>query len=149
MKKMILQFCRYLLPSAPAAALLSGCAFTNPPPLPLENPTNPEVAGSGAPPKSLLVADATTKAISERLRQVPAAAELPAMEHGGMEHGGMHDEGTKPQEQRQSGEASEEQQKPGGVYICPMHPEVTSDKPGNCPKCGMKLVEKGGGHEDY
>jgi membrane fusion protein, copper/silver efflux system len=26
------------------------------------------------------------------------------------------------------------------VYTCPMHPEVTSDKPGNCPKCGMELV---------
>ena len=24
-------------------------------------------------------------------------------------------------------------------YTCPMHPEVTSDKPGNCPKCGMRL----------
>lgn len=23
-----------------------------------------------------------------------------------------------------------------------MHPEVTSDKPGKCPKCGMALVEK-------
>ena len=23
-----------------------------------------------------------------------------------------------------------------------MHPEVTSDKPGKCPKCGMDLVEK-------
>lgn len=28
------------------------------------------------------------------------------------------------------------------VYTCPMHPEVTSDKPGNCPKCGMTLVLK-------
>ena len=27
-------------------------------------------------------------------------------------------------------------------YTCPMHPEVISDKPGNCPKCGMALVEK-------
>ena len=27
-------------------------------------------------------------------------------------------------------------------YICPMHPEVTSDKPGSCPKCGMPLVAK-------
>lgn len=28
------------------------------------------------------------------------------------------------------------------VYTCPMHPEVTSDKPGKCPKCGMTLVVK-------
>ncbi len=27
-------------------------------------------------------------------------------------------------------------------YTCPMHPEVQTDQPGNCPKCGMKLVEK-------
>lgn len=27
-------------------------------------------------------------------------------------------------------------------YTCPMHPEVIQDKPGDCPKCGMKLVEK-------
>ena len=25
-------------------------------------------------------------------------------------------------------------------YTCPMHPEVVMDRPGNCPKCGMKLV---------
>jgi len=26
------------------------------------------------------------------------------------------------------------------VYTCPMHPEVRSEKPGRCPKCGMDLV---------
>jgi hypothetical protein len=26
------------------------------------------------------------------------------------------------------------------IYACPMHPEVTSEEPGRCPKCGMKLV---------
>ena len=25
-------------------------------------------------------------------------------------------------------------------YTCEMHPEVISDKPGKCPKCGMNLV---------
>ncbi len=27
-------------------------------------------------------------------------------------------------------------------YICPMHPEVVSDRPGACPKCGMALEPK-------
>jgi mannose-6-phosphate isomerase-like protein (cupin superfamily) len=27
------------------------------------------------------------------------------------------------------------------VYTCTMHPEVRSDKPGDCQKCGMKLVK--------
>jgi FtsP/CotA-like multicopper oxidase with cupredoxin domain len=26
------------------------------------------------------------------------------------------------------------------VYACPMHPDVTSDQPGRCPRCGMKLL---------
>jgi uncharacterized membrane protein YraQ (UPF0718 family) len=27
----------------------------------------------------------------------------------------------------------------GGAYGCPMHPDVRSDTPGRCPKCGMRL----------
>lgn len=27
----------------------------------------------------------------------------------------------------------------GKIYTCPMHPEVTSNHPGKCPKCGMNL----------
>lgn len=28
------------------------------------------------------------------------------------------------------------------VFLCPMHPTYTSDRQGDCPICGMKLVEK-------
>ena len=31
-----------------------------------------------------------------------------------------------------------------GKYMCPMHPDVISDKEGNCPECGMKLELIGG-----
>jgi len=30
----------------------------------------------------------------------------------------------------------------GVQYTCEMHPEVVSDKPGECPKCGMTLIKK-------
>ncbi|WP_267905484.1 heavy metal-binding domain-containing protein, partial [Halovulum marinum] len=26
------------------------------------------------------------------------------------------------------------------IYVCPMHPEVRQNGPGDCPKCGMHLV---------
>lgn len=51
---------------------------------------------------------------------------------------------------------SADKQQPAASYTCPMDPEIHSDKPGNCPKCGMKLVpEKAkhnttpSGHEDH
>jgi hypothetical protein len=28
------------------------------------------------------------------------------------------------------------------IYTCTMDPDVVSDKPGKCPKCGMDLVQK-------
>ncbi|MBS1594086.1 MAG: hypothetical protein JST90_07160 [Bacteroidetes bacterium] len=30
----------------------------------------------------------------------------------------------------------------GAVYTCPMHEEIVSYKPGECPKCGMVLELK-------
>jgi len=34
------------------------------------------------------------------------------------------------------------------LYQCPMHPTITSDHPGDCPICGMKLVEVKGAAKD-
>jgi hypothetical protein len=95
-----------------------------------------------APPSSTLsVADAATTA--------PAQEAAGTHNMGGMNHsmpGMQHDHGsaaTQPATTRAV-----------AIYTCTMHPEVVSDKPGNCPKCGMKLVLKQdaktsehGGHE--
>jgi FtsP/CotA-like multicopper oxidase with cupredoxin domain len=35
------------------------------------------------------------------------------------------------------------------VYVCPMHPEVVSEEPGSCPKCGMKLLAQAAEEATY
>ena len=35
-----------------------------------------------------------------------------------------------------------EKQMPPVAYTCSMHPEIYASKPGNCPKCGMKLIKE-------
>jgi hypothetical protein len=42
----------------------------------------------------------------------------------------------------QSGDPPAQKSQKTVQYTCSMHPEIVQDKPGDCPKCGMKLVEK-------
>jgi CopA family copper-resistance protein len=54
----------------------------------------------------------------------------------------MHDDGDSiPDDQAPSAPAI-------SMYTCVMHPEIQSDKTGNCPKCGMPLVRKGDNMQD-
>lgn len=45
------------------------------------------------------------------------------------------------QEQKNKNEQAAHHHQVKDVYTCAMHPEVKSDKPGKCPKCGMNLTK--------
>ena len=55
--------------------------------------------------------------------------------HGSVAAGGMDASAATPPPAADAGSQ-------GTVYVCPMHPEVTSKTAGVCPKCNMKLVPK-------
>ncbi len=47
---------------------------------------------------------------------------------------------TAPRQGHSAARSAAEAQK--GTYYCPMHPTYTSDRPGDCPICNMRLVKK-------
>ncbi len=44
--------------------------------------------------------------------------------------------------QSNTADTSHQHETNAAMYQCPMHPEITSDKPGACSECGMDLEKK-------
>ena len=114
---------------------VAGCASEPKPRPTMLDPSNP-----GAPESPPLAVAALT--------QTPAAQSAgdrdksPVAPPTGAEHAHDHGGNAAPADKDKSAEGQKAGKPQATVYTCPMHPEVISDKPGRCPKCGMKLVPK-------
>lgn len=111
------------LPTLFFAAAAVACSAGNAPVSRADvDPSNPN-APQGAP---LVAASASP---------MPAASAEPS--HAGHAHAGGAAMSASPGRAPASSSAAAT-----AKYTCPMHPEVVSDAPGRCPKCGMDLVAK-------
>ena len=140
MLKPVLLLC--LLPLA-----LAGCAASPPtdPAASTDHPANPNAAEAPLPPPSQVLATAPPVEV-----QPSTDESMPGMQHAGHDMGDMSGMGhampgmAHPTPAERPAATQPGATQPAAIYTCVMHPEVVSDKPGKCPKCGMKLVRKNG-----
>ena len=124
--------------------ILAGCASPGAIELPIDHPANPAAAQSPLAPAS------TTLDWAPAPSREAGAAESRA----GAQQGHHRPADTPPQESNAAatprGEAAGRAAAApasAAAFTCPMHPEVTRDKPGRCPICGMNLVAKEPGEQ--
>lgn len=137
-----------MLPLVMAALALSGCAPEAkelPPPL---NPASAEAGASSMDTPRSLAGPLPREAAP--LESAPGGTDMSG--HDMDEHMKGHAAGGEMNGHEMAGAAAGNGPKdaPKPMYACPMHPEVRQDRPGTCPKCGMKLVpEKTGAGGDH
>ena len=118
-------------------AMVAGCGSGVPPRSAALDPSNangPESApfsGSAALTESPIAADSESK-------HGDRSSEEGSEQHAGHGHGAANLVGTPSSSAMQAGSSDQ-----SPTYACPMHPELKSPQPGQCPKCGMKLVPQG------
>ncbi len=130
-----------------AAGLLAACATIAEPEIPKEHPASPEAVEAPLPPRSRtldLAASDPFPTAPARESKLPYAGHAP---HGAPDPHAGHERpapGPPPAPEKPPapapgpGETAPAPRKKV-TYTCPMHPEVVSDEPARCPKCGMKL----------
>jgi hypothetical protein len=116
------------------SAMLMLVAACSPAPMP--------VSQSSGDPSSPSAPEGLTAAVVASAASVRAPAESSGHEH---HHHGSEQAPSAAKTEHEghaAAPAASDAGTQGVVYVCPMHPEVTSNAPGICPKCNMKLVPK-------
>lgn len=108
--------------------LFAGCAG---PQLPQDSPASPvsaQAKESAPHVANSSLDDETTRAITARLKET-RASQNKIDNHAG------HAAQPSATPSQKSGPKTV-------IYTCPMHPEIQQNQPGDCPICGMTLIEK-------
>ena len=133
---------RYLAMVMPSLVLmqLAACGSGVRPRAAALDPANPN--GPESPPVSVSLATADSPGAASGQSPQGDTSRV----EGSDQHA-EHDRAAASMESAQSGPPAAPVQagrsEDSAIYACPMHPEVRSPEPGQCPKCGMKLVLKG------
>ncbi len=125
------------------AILFAGCATNfEAPPLTADHPASPQAVEvrRSRPPR--LAADELTRKTKAQLENKSAPGPDYHLTDAGAKHDMSNMKGMEGMGDTKAPSPAPSVTQAKGYWTCVMHPEIHSDKPGQCPKCGMTLVKK-------